>query len=531
MPSALSPINRGLNLIPRRAENREAEHLRNTFVDSGVAVAMETVDDQAVFGRRGTGKTHALRYLESVAEARNDLAIYVDLRQIGSPDGLFIGESASRTQRASRLLVDLLGYVHEEVLRAVVEDDTLIDDDNLVARLDRLAGSISSVRLVGGEVERSEEGEHEQTSRHESGLDVKLSADPTIGVRQTSSAGDRDRVAVRETRRGTEQVALNFAEVARALRDLSEALTTKRIWLLLDEWSSVPTDLQPLLAEFVVRCILPLRQFTLKIAAIEQQSTFRAEINGQQVGIELGADVTANVDLDEFMVFEQNEEQARHFFRGLFFKHLTLGGDGGDLIEGLTSEAQLVRLGFTDKRAFDELVRAAEGVPRDAINIAAKAALRAGRNTISVDDVRFAARAWFESDKGAALESRVEASRLLNWIIDNVIRGKRARGFMVNQRDAADPLLQALFDARVIHVVRRGYSAQDEPGERYNVYVIDFGAYVDLIQTKSAPQGVLPLDADDGTESFTEVPTQDLRALRRAILNLNDFHALSPVAG
>ncbi|WP_055553782.1 hypothetical protein [Streptomyces sp. NBRC 110028] len=38
----------------------------------------------------------------------------------------------------------------------------------------------------------------------------------------------------------------------------------------------------------------------------------------------------------------------------------------------------------------------------------------------------------------------------------------------------------ALFDARVLHIVRRGYSAQDQPGERFDVWVIDYGAYVDL---------------------------------------------------
>jgi hypothetical protein len=36
----------------------------------------------------------------------------------------------------------------------------------------------------------------------------------------------------------------------------------------------------------------------------------------------------ANVDLDEFMVFEQNEEQARSFFRGFLFKHITAAHEG-----------------------------------------------------------------------------------------------------------------------------------------------------------------------------------------------------------
>jgi hypothetical protein len=116
--------------------------------------------------------------------------------------------------------------------------------------------------------------------------------------------------------------------------------------------------------------------FTVKIAAIEQQTNFRQQLNGATIGLELGADVTANVDLDEFMVFEQNEEKARSFFRGLIFKHLNSGVSESDRVRGLQEEQDLVRTAFTDSRALDELIRAGEGVPRDVLNIASKAALR-----------------------------------------------------------------------------------------------------------------------------------------------------------
>jgi hypothetical protein len=139
-----------------------------------------------------------------------------------------------------------------------------------------------------------------------------------------------------------------------------------------------------------------------------------------------------------------------------------------------------------------------------------------------VPDVRAAARAWFQTDKEAALRSRPEAPLLLNWIIDEVIREKRARGFLVNQKSSGATLLLALFDARVLHLVRRGYSAQDEPGERYDVWVIDYGAYVDLVHTKFEPQGLLP-HGDQSDGGYVDVPTQDLRAIRRAILDLDNF--------
>src|SRR3954469_1445413 len=93
---------------------------------------------------------------------------------------------------------------------------------------------------------------------------------------------------------------------------------------------------------------------------------------------------------------------------------------------GIRNAGEFVREGFKDRRAFDELVRASEGVPRDAINIAAKAGMRASDEKISVEDVRVAAQSWFASDKEAALRSREDATLLLRWIIDQVIRGKRS---------------------------------------------------------------------------------------------------------
>lgn len=188
-----------------------------------------------------------------------------------------------------------------------------------------------------------------------------------------------NREMLREVRRGTERTRLNFSEVGRALRELADAIGSKRIWLLLDEWSSVPLDVQPYLGEFLVRCVLPIQKFTVKIAAVEQQTNFRSRGNGDAIGIELGADVAANIDLDEFMVFEQNEERSRAFFKGFLFKHLTLGVEEEDRVPELRTEDDFIRLAFTDKRGFDELVRAAEGVPRDTINTAAKAALQAGQ--------------------------------------------------------------------------------------------------------------------------------------------------------
>lgn len=515
----MSPINRGLARVSRRADQTSDEHLRRTFVDSGVTAVLEIADHQVLFGRRGTGKTHALRYVQGEIETAGDLAVYLDLRMVGSPEGLFAGESLPDTERTARLLVDLLGQVHDGLLTFVLENDALLGNAALVNALDELVEGITAVRVEVAEVEQ----EDKQTKSAKSGaaLSLKLAATPAADVGAHREQSGENVAQRRELRRGPERIRLNFAEVGLALRRIAKELAGRRLWLLLDEWSSVPPSIQPLLGEFLVRCVLPLPGLTLKIAAIEQQSVFRGCLaDGGVVGIELGADVTANVNLDDFMVFEQNEDRSREFFRELLTAHLA-----SDALpaQEVARPGGLISHGFKDRRAFDELVRASEGVPRDAINIAAKAGMRAGDEKISVDDVRAAAQSWFTSDKEAALRSREEATVLLRWIIDEVIRGKRSRGFLVNQDQARDPLLLALFDARVLHVVRRGYSAQDEPGERFDVWVIDYGAYVDLISTKYEPRGLLSVGSDDQLD-WVAVPTQDLRAIRRAILDLDRFH-------
>jgi hypothetical protein len=70
-------------------------------------------------------------------------------------------------------------------------------------------------------------------------------------------------------------------------------------------------------------------------------------------------------------------------------------------------------LGGTFRRnAFPELVRAAEGVPRDAINIAALAAQHAHNEPIGLTDIRRAARDWYLRDKQTAINANQPAHQM-----------------------------------------------------------------------------------------------------------------------
>ncbi|BDA63474.1 hypothetical protein MANAM107_03080 [Actinomyces capricornis] len=516
----ISIFNRALNAIPKRADQQQVEELRRTFEDSGVTVALETIDNQVMYGRRGTGKTHAFRYLETQVLELGDIPVYVDLRQIGSANGLFNGNEVKTTERAARLLVDLLGNVRDHIFEIVVNDEDLVNNPSIVDNLDRLVDAISKVRIVGP-VNVGVESSRTNSIVSNENLSLGASSNPALSYSSASQheVGSSGRSTM--AREGDEEVFLEFSPIVNALRSFAGNLGKRRLWILLDEWSSVPSDLQPLLGEFIVRGLSPVSAITVKIAAIEQQSNFRDYCGDQLVGIELGADFAANLNLDDYMVYEQHEERSTSFFKGLFHKHLMSGRGGGLLSDRVLREEEMISQLFSDRRAFEELVRASEGVPRDALNIAGKAALSAGGKKISMKDVRSAARSWYQADKENALQSDSDATRMLHRIVDDVIREKKSRGFLVNQRDSNNPVLLKLFDARVLHIVRRGYSAQDVPGERFDVWTIDYGAYVDLIRTQNEPRSFLPGGDEGDLEAEIDVPMQDLRAIRRAILDLD----------
>jgi hypothetical protein len=112
-------------------------------------------------------------------------------------------------------------------------------------------------------------------------------------------------------------------------------------------------------------------------------------------------------------------------------------------------------------------------------------------------------------------------STLLDHIVDEVIGSRRARAFLFSN-NLRDSRVDQLFDSRLLHVLKRNISSHDEPGARYDVYKIDYGCYVDLINTAKMPEGLF--EVDDGDEGhYIEVPRDDYRSIRRAILKLDDI--------
>jgi hypothetical protein len=207
--AALSKINRALQQIPTRAERQKGPQLHQTFVDCGVAEVIDMSDHQILYGRRGTGKTHAFGYLASEAISRGDIAITMDLRSVGSPNGIFGIQNESPIPRATRLLVDLLHEIRELLLEAVLAKEELVEDGRFLDRLEELWDTITDVK-ISGEVERSSEAEIKESNAARSSIGLSMGVKPSISLRSSDEDMMEDRKNLKETRKGSEQIALNF---------------------------------------------------------------------------------------------------------------------------------------------------------------------------------------------------------------------------------------------------------------------------------------------------------------------------------
>ena len=56
---------------------------------------------------------------------------------------------------------------------------------------------------------------------------------------------------------GIELIHMDFSSAQSTLAGFISVLGINRLWLLFDEWSEVPIDLQPYLVDLVRRTILP----------------------------------------------------------------------------------------------------------------------------------------------------------------------------------------------------------------------------------------------------------------------------------
>lgn len=536
------------SILERSERQEDLDQLLATFVDPGIAMRLANNNNQIVYGRRGTGKTHVLKVLQREAqESKGELPVYVDMRALGS-SALWEDPGRPAFVRVSNLVKDVLAEVQTALLDYATRPTTTPTDrvlDSLSTLNDTITRSVLSEDKVVSEESSSAQNNPASSFAVEASLSPRL--------RFQGAIDDTNAHTMRIVREGRPLERIRFREIGEALQTVLADAGIRRLLILLDEWTAVPGELQPLLAECVKRTCFPYPRVTVKIAAVEYRCRFGVPLaQNSTLGFELTADVSASLELDEFFVYDRDVSGTLDLFAEVLFRHVATECDrywlGDDdprhgprapraLVQqfaqrrhnvpgyylrdrfGVKDYSEFVSAFFDEHRAFVELVRAGEGVARDFMSLFQDAcfdALRRRKVRVDVRGVRDVAREWYAKEKATNLDQRQSA--ILNKIVAEVVGRHRARSFLFEKAFEDTEIIRSLFDLRLIHLVKRGFMPSDETlGRQYNVYTLDYGTYVDALGTDRAPTSDFSVD-EHGSGHVLVVPFHDERAIKRIVI-------------
>lgn len=320
----------------------------------------------------------------------------------------------------------------------------------------------------------------------------------------------------------------NYRQITESLRAILDDLSIGRLFIIMDEWAQIPLSVQPYVAEYIKRAIMTIPEICIKLLAVSYQCQISKQSDEGIIGIQRGADIPDVLDFDYYLIYDENPDLVTGFFSEVLYNHL-----GAELLWDLkvTREEKAKRIVdiFTQQNSFIELVRAAEGNCRDFLCIFSKAfwegyRQQRGAKAISIPHISDAASSWFDNEKYVNIRDQAVPNKTLTFIINHIIKGYKSRTFMVEASKAQSPLLTRLLNERILHKLSGFYSHKDLPGERYELFNVDYGAYVRFKGTVNEPyQMVLPFITDvpklPPDEQKFMVPLDDKRSIRRIVFD------------
>ena len=148
---------------------------------------------------------------------------------------------------------------------------------------------------------------------------------------------------------------------------------------------------------------------------------------------------------------------------------------------GISTADELKDILFSNDDCFADLLRSASGVARDFLSIFTAAYFRAAvarTNLIEQGSVQHAVLAAFRTEKLLNLDGDQE--RCLRSIVDS-LRGHGGENFFLLDRVLlANPMIQSLFDMRVIHLAQRYYGDAANHKRSFSLFSLDYGASLTL---------------------------------------------------
>lgn len=485
-------------IVVRNEQMVDEKSVLSSFYDDNMLERLDNVNNQIIQGRRGTGKTHLLRVLACTLCRSMEYAIYIDCKKFGDTGILDVKEENIKqksTDLFRHFIKCFLDNVTEYYDTRNFEFTSEQVQKEVSAGLKNIAKACEDQKQITKEVVQ----ESEDSQKDSRDIEGSIKIEKLIGLFSSCKNSFEKGKKVKKSMTYQEQDVITFPSISKNIDNITK-VTQTRIYLLIDEWSSIPILLQPIFAEFLKRCFMCCQYITVKIAVTYQtRLSYKFEDNSY-IGLERSTEISGAIDLDQQLMFDKKPKRVIRFMTELLIRHVNVMAG-----KQVLSTENLYE-GFEEDRGFIVLVRASEGNARDFINILGKCLANMSfsdeerKERIKIDDIIEAAHTWFHEDKCCGI-SELQLKQF-NELYRYIVLQKRTRGAFIYENQLLNHDIIKLLDARFIHLVSRGHTIRYMPKENLALIILDYGSYCNELRLGMC----LDLFNDDSWEKLCRYP-------------------------
>ncbi len=485
---------------------------------------------EAIFGRRGTGKTTLLKALCFYTNSGLDTnainrCIYIDMEDVvPNDDELPLPVDATiviETYRKFLIkfleqLVEFYWQVSETMAYYDIEY-SLNEIKNIETKLDILSNLIFYGRKT------VEQKKHtEKTSETSEGTkDVSLTANVNAGINDQSAKVLLDFLIKRKRSRIKEilienniEYTLDINAIKIALEDVIIAFKVGKLIVCIDEFTRVDKGLsktiQPNIAQLIKDTFFRINYVSVKITSLWNRTEMQIrQLGGPRIGIELGEDIERSLDLDT-MFFE--DEYNKKFFRNMLLNTCVYFDENYEEIktrdkeipEGL--EKYIIDTLFASEEVFQLLICGSQGIPRvfgNLIIASINERERLGREKIDAEIVYNCVVHNFTQNTRRKLPYMEEFVCKFDDFMDE----KQSRFILVSNEEYQQnkEKINGLLDNNYMHQYP-SEKVDRKIRNRYKVYLVHFGNYLESLGIKQWRKRVKV----DGISLYPKIPSQVL---------------------
>lgn len=456
---------------------------------------LQSKQHQIIFGRRGSGKSCLLVHFKNIEpKIKKSLHIYIEtdeIKRLGYPDVLI------------RLLLAIMENMPSAKLwwwRKIIFAKTNIQKD------------IETLRKLLDQAEQRKVKQEETQSTNFGGKGNIKGIEGNYG--ETNSRGKLSEFEENKL----DTLERYLSDFKKSLDDELKKYKIDAAFILLDDFYLIKKERQPDVIDYLHRLVRGT-DFYLKVGTVRHRTNL-VRNEGQTIGVVVDQDIE-QINLDRTL---EDLTTPTQFLARLL-------NSMGEKVGILDTTAELF-----NQQAFEKLVIASGGVPRDFLTIFINAidiAISSGSlKHLTPTHIWKAASSFSYRNKLQNLRTDVstdaqQIERVFRNLLQFCISTKKRTSFLISQEEAQEEpevheFILQLMDGKLIHVIEPDTSAASGRPGRYEAYTLDFSLFMEPRKRGIEIVEFWRFDDGDRRIGVRESPVYPLINAKNAIINEDD---------